>query len=168
MQTKRKNRTTLLCIRAILFSALCYLSLTYSFLAHSSQIVVAQNLEFGSAFPFMQNWERRSPVCVWNESKNIYYRVEARGYNNSSKFQLMNEMGDSLPYFLFWHRQSSYKPSEQLLPGRLSNQVYSFSNRPECGGEMNATLSARLAIQQVTNAHPGNYFDTIAITISPL
>ena len=131
-------------------------------------ISVADDLYLGVWSPRISKWETTVPVCVWSEDGNTLYRVSASGQASGNQFALLNDIGDSVNYKVFWHTGRRFRQRERLQPNTASRRVYTFDSSRQCIGGPSAEIRVRLNKREIDAAIPGIYNDSLLFILSPL
>ncbi len=105
------------------------------------------------------------PVCISNDTDQSLYRVLATG-NHANNFALANELGDQVRYRVFWHTGNNFRQREALEASVASRRVY--NRRGDCQIEPAGYIRVRLNKQDIDNAIPAIYQDTLVVMLSPL
>lgn len=137
-------------------------------ISHAGEIEPIDDLFVGVWSPFAARWEKTVPVCIWSDTDETSYRVIASGIQSGNKFLLSNEVGDNIPYKVFWHTGANFNRRERLYPNRPSKRTYTYNNSEKCGGVASAQLRVRVVKKKLNAAPAAIYQDTILIMLSPL
>lgn len=139
-----------------------------STISHAGGIEPIDDLFVGVWSPFVSRWEKTVPVCIWSDTDNTSYRVIANGIQPGHKYLLTNEVGDTIPYKIFWGTGTNFKRRERLYPNQPSKRTYTYDHQEKCGGRPNSQIRVRIAKKKLDAAPAAIYQDTILIMLSPL
>lgn len=131
-------------------------------------IVLKEDMFLGVWSPLVSKWERRVPVCVWNEDGVTLYRVTATGLAPGAQFAMTNDIGGEVGYRVFWHTGKKLRLRERLRANTVSRKVFQFDNTRQCRSGPNAQLRIRANKRDIDSAIPGIYSDTLLLLLSPL
>lgn len=140
----------------------------FSSIGHAGEVEPIDDLFVGVWSPFAARWEKTVPVCIWSDSDDTSYRVIVSGIQPGNKFLLTNDVGDTIPYKVFWHTGSNFKRRERLYPNRASKRSYSYKTSEKCGGVPSSQLRVRIVKKKLNAAPAAIYQDTILVMLSPL
>ncbi len=140
----------------------------YSSFSHAGEIEPIDDLFVGVWTPFAARWEKTVPVCIWDNQADTVYRVIVNGIQSGNKFLLSNEVGDTIPYKVFWETGKKFKHREQLYPNQRSKRSYSYDQNEKCGGMSSSQLRVRIVKKKLNSAPAAIYQDTILLMLSPL
>lgn len=156
-------------VKAASLALIVVLGLAYSYKgAVAGGLEFVRNLHLGSWSPFAAYWEGRSPVCAWTESEEIGFRIIALDQNNSNTFRLTNDIGDQVPFSLFWQDYNNPNSGEQLVAGRPSRNFYSFNSGNGCGISPNYLTRMRVDKADFDGVTPGVYESAVLLMLSPI
>jgi hypothetical protein len=131
-------------------------------------LTLKEDMFLGVWSPLVSKWERRVPVCVWNEDGVTLYRVTATGLAPGANFAMTNDIGDEVGYRVFWHTGKKLRQRERLRANTVSRKVFQFDNTRQCRSGPNAQLRIRANKRDIDSAIPGIYNDTLLLVLSPL
>jgi hypothetical protein len=103
-------------------------------------------------------------VCVWSSSKE-YSITASSSASHSQSFALTAEHGAPIPYQVFWNDGFS---TQQLEPEQRLHGISSTAANRDCsdGAEGMAGLTVRVPEASLQAAPPGDYHDTLVLTIA--
>jgi len=131
--------------------------------AKANQVSINDDFDFGLWNPFLTKWQKRVPVCVWDEiNPDSTFKIEVSGMSRGRKFRLAGDTNTKIPYDVHWLHGSAYQDSEKLKSGKSSNGVFYSRDANRCAS------GATIDPTKLGSAPTGIYSDTLVVTISPL
>ena len=134
---------------------------------HADGLNVDSELNLGTWSPFVSQWQSVSTVCAWSDSSNDY-NVTASSLAAGSDFELINDIGDSVAFSVYWRSSENSVVWENLLFGVLSNDSYAYASAAQCIGGPTAEVRIEIDKADIDAAMPGIYSDTLLLTLTPL
>ncbi len=155
--------------KSLLRMACAALSCAAIYNASAGEVAVTEDFDFGTWSPFLERWEKRVSVCVWDSSgEDLLFTVQATGIVSNQQFGLQNNVGGVISYSLHWLDGSNGRARTRLSPNLPSNRVFRSDDSSRCESGPTGMLQLTLDAKELAQSTPGIYTDTIVLTISTL
>lgn len=135
---------------------------------HADELNINNALHMGSWSPFASQWDSVSRVCASSDGSSEFYHVTASSLSASADFELINEIGDSVAYSVYWRNDVASAPWQQLIFDVSSTLPYAYADSAQCIGGPSAEIRVEVDKAEIDAAMPGVYSDTLLLTLSPL
>ena len=155
--------------KSLLNALIAALSCAAIYSASANQVAVTGDFDFGTWSPFFERWQKSVPVCVWDSSgADLLYNVQATGLTSNKQFELRNNLGETIPYHLYWLDESNSSLRSKLSPNLPTNNIFRGDDLSRCESGPSGNLQMTLDTRALGEATPSIYTDTIVLTISAL
>ena len=127
-----------------------------------------RRLDLGAWSPFAMFWEADTPICAWTDTDDTGYRIVASSHDLHTGFRLVNEIGTSILYSVFWLSNQDSLSGEQLRAGVPSAQVYPFTQGVGCDSRPHNAMRIQVDKADFDSAIPGTYSGVLLLTLTPI
>ncbi|MCW8194023.1 hypothetical protein F6455_04400 [Proteobacteria bacterium 005FR1] len=105
-------------------------------------------------------------ICVRGNLGSRYHVIAAGQDGSENPFQLLSELGDTIPYELFFRGDLSQTTGDQLNPGEASPFYAMQTVAQNCDGDDTAAFTVVFRSENLLPAQPGVYSGFLTLTVA--
>jgi hypothetical protein len=135
---------------------------------NNARITGLSDVAFGTLATLSSDSTKTQNVCVFSNSTNNGYYVEATGSGSSGAFTLSSG-AHLLAYDVEWNASSGQSTGSLLSPNVPLTGLFSAATQPSCnsGPATSASLIVILRAASLSSATAGTYSGTLTLLVAP-